>query len=85
MQGPREPDASQEDASEEVVPRAVIDDALTMVTPEHREVIVEVYLKGRSYAEVSAEIGVPTETLRSRNFYALKALRLAMDEIGATS
>lgn len=36
----------------------------------------------RSYAEVSAETGVPVGTLRTRAFYGLKALRLVLDEMG---
>ena len=33
-------------------------------------------------AEVAAELGIPVGTLRSRVFYGLKALRLAMEEMG---
>ncbi len=43
---------------------------------------------GRAHAalagEVAAELGVPVGTLRSRVFYGLKALRVAMDEMGVT-
>lgn len=60
----------------------LVEEAMRRLSPEHRAAIVETYLRGRSYAEVSAEQGVPTATLRSRVFYGLKALRLAMDEMG---
>jgi RNA polymerase sigma-70 factor, ECF subfamily len=43
---------------------------------------VETYLRGRPYAEVAAEQGIPLGTLRSRLFYGLKALRVVMDEMG---
>lgn len=46
--------------------------------------IVETYLRGRSYDEIAGEWDVPAGTLRSRTFYALKALRVAMDEMGVT-
>lgn len=60
----------------------LVEEAMRRLSTEHRSAIVETYLRGRSYAEVSAEQGVPTATLRSRVFYGLKALRLAMDEMG---
>ncbi len=60
----------------------VVENALRRLSPEHREVLVETYLRGRSYAEVSAETGVPVSTLRTRAFYGLKALRLVLDEMG---
>lgn len=61
----------------------VVEEALRRINPEQRVALVETYLRGRSYAEVSAELDVPAGTLRSRVFYGLKALRLALDEIGA--
>ncbi|MDQ3028552.1 MAG: RNA polymerase subunit sigma-70, partial [Actinomycetota bacterium] len=42
------------------------------------------YLRDRSHEEVAAELGVPPGTLRSRLFYGLKALRVALDEMGVT-
>lgn len=60
----------------------LIEEALHRIRPEHRSALVETYLRGRPYAEVAAEQGVPVGTLRSRVFYGLKALRLTMDEMG---
>ncbi len=60
----------------------LIEEALQRIRPEARSALVETYLRGRPYAEVAAEQGVPVGTLRSRVFYGLKALRLAMDEMG---
>lgn len=60
----------------------VVEDALRRISPEHRTVLVETYLRGRPYAEVAAETGVPVGTLRTRAFYGLKALRLVLDEMG---
>lgn len=59
-----------------------VEEALRRITPEHRAVLVETYLRGRSYAEVATEMGVPVGTLRSRAFYGLKALRVVLDEMG---
>ncbi|WP_219414595.1 sigma-70 family RNA polymerase sigma factor [Pseudonocardia nigra] len=59
-----------------------LEEALRRLSPEHRVVLVETYLRGRPYAEVAAELGIPVGTVRSRVFYGLKALRVALDEMG---
>lgn len=50
-------------------------EALARLSPEHRQVVVAVHLRGESYSDVSAATGVPVATLRTRTFYALRALR----------
>ena len=40
------------------------------------------YFRSRSYEEVALEFGIPTGTVKSRVYYALKALRLALEELG---
>ena len=60
----------------------VIEEALNRLTAEHRQTVVQVYYHGRPAADVAAEFGVPESTVRSRLFYGLKALRLALDELG---
>ncbi len=67
---------------ESLVDAWLVEEALNRIRSEHRDAIVQTYLYGRSYAEVAGEQGVPVGTLRSRVFYGLKALRLAMDEMG---
>ena len=71
-----------EDGSEQLLRGWVVEEALNRLGPEHRAVLVETYLKDRPYAEVAAELGLPVGTVRSRVFYGLKALRVAMDEMG---
>jgi len=67
---------------ERLVDAWVVEEALRRIGAEHRTAIVETHLRGRPHAEVAAELGVPVGTLRSRVFYGLKALRLAMEEMG---
>ena len=45
-------------------------------------VIVETFYKGRPYAEVAADLGVPEGTIKSRVYYGLRALRNALEELG---
>jgi RNA polymerase sigma-70 factor, ECF subfamily len=61
-----------------------IADALRSLSPDHRCVIVEVYYRGHSVAEASAVLGVPRGTVQSRTYYALRALRVALEERGVT-
>ena len=52
--------------------------ALDQLSPEHREVLVEMYYRGRTVQEISAALGVPPGTVKSRSYYALRAMRAAM-------
>lgn len=61
----------------------MVEEALRRLSDDHRVVLVETYLRGRPYAEVSADLGIPVGTVRSRVFYGLKALRVVLDEMGA--
>ena len=71
-----------DDPSERLLRGWIVEEALRRLSGEHRTAIVETYLKDRPYAEVAAEMDLPVGTLRSRVFYGLKALRVAMDEMG---
>jgi RNA polymerase sigma-70 factor (ECF subfamily) len=59
-----------------------VEEALRKIGDEHRVALVEVHYKGRAYAEVAIDLGVPVGTVKSRVFYALKAMRLALEELG---
>ena len=59
-------------------------DALAALTPVHRAVLVQTYYRGRSVSEAAAVLGVPAGTVKSRCYYALRALRLALQERGWT-
>lgn len=57
-------------------------DALASLRPDHREVIVETYFRRRSVDEAAATLGIPAEIVKSRTFFALKALKVALEERG---
>jgi RNA polymerase sigma-70 factor (ECF subfamily) len=56
--------------------------AFRALSPEHRGVLMEIYYRGRSVAEAAAALGIPAGTVKSRSYYALRALRLALEERG---
>jgi RNA polymerase sigma-70 factor (ECF subfamily) len=60
-------------------------DALAGLSSEHRAVLVETYYRGRSVAEAAVALGIPPGTVKSRCYYALRALRLRLEERGVTS
>lgn len=59
-----------------------VESALAHLQPEHRMVIDELYFNGRTGREVAELYGIPEGTVRSRAFYALRVLRVAMKEAG---
>jgi RNA polymerase sigma-70 factor (ECF subfamily) len=59
-----------------------VEEALRRIGKAHRQVIVETYLRGRPYAELATELGVPEGTIKSRVYYGLRALRNALEEMG---
>ncbi len=59
-----------------------VSEALRRLTPEHREVVVEVYYLGRTCADLADEKGIPAATMRSRLYYGMRALRLILEQNG---
>ncbi len=60
----------------------VVAEAITQLSSEHKAVLLESYYRGRSVAETARVLGVPEGTVKSRMHYALRALRLALEEMG---
>jgi RNA polymerase sigma-70 factor (ECF subfamily) len=59
-------------------------DALAQLSADHRQVLVETFYRGHSVAEAASRLGVPAGTVKSRTYYALRALRLILEERGVT-
>jgi len=59
-----------------------VSSALATLSSDHRLVLLETYYRGRSVAEAAQVLGIPPGTVKSRTYYALRALRLALDERG---
>jgi RNA polymerase sigma-70 factor (ECF subfamily) len=78
------PEVSQPDRTDAMLNVWMIADALDTLSPEHRSVIVECYYRGRSTSEAARVLGIPDGTVKSRAHYALRALRLSLQEMGVT-
>ncbi len=79
------PERPQDDATQAVLDTWLVADALAGLSPEHRAVVVGAYYRGRSVAELAQDQGVPAGTVKSRLHYALRALRLSLQERGVSS
>lgn len=56
--------------------------AISSLPERLRTILVEIYFQERSVAEAAEILDVPTGTVKSRTFYALRALREALTERG---
>lgn len=74
--------ASTPDRLDEAVESWEMLEAMRRLTPEHRQVLVHCFYRGDSVQQAAAAIGIPTGTVKSRTFYALRALRVVLEEIG---
>jgi RNA polymerase sigma-70 factor (ECF subfamily) len=72
------------DEADRAVEAWTIEEALGQLSPAHRDVLVECFYRGRSVAEAAAVLGIPPGTVKSRTHYAMRALRLVLEEMGVT-
>jgi len=70
------------DTADRALESWAVADALRSLRPDHRTVLLETYYRGHSVAEAATVLGVPAGTVKSRTFYALRALKLALEERG---
>lgn len=83
---PREVDAAPltlvpiPDRSEQSLSAMVVADALQSLRAEHREALEETYLRDRSINDAAKVLGVPPGTVKSRVYYALRALRNVLQD-----
>ena len=71
-----------DDSTDQLLLSWVVAEAITRLSEEHRAVLLECYYRGRPVSEAAKRLGVPEGTVKSRTHYALRALRLALEEMG---
>jgi len=71
-----------DDGMDQVLTTWQVEAALSGLAADHRRVLVEVHWRGRPYAEVAAELGIPEGTVKSRVYHGLRAMRSALEAQG---
>lgn len=75
---------STADDTDRVLRLMTVTDALRTLSQSHREILVETYFRGRTVPEAAEALGLPLGTAKSRVYYALRALRTALQQRGVT-
>jgi RNA polymerase sigma-70 factor, ECF subfamily len=83
VDGPALQGAVADDALDRRLTALAVGDAARTLSAAHRRVLMAMYCLDGSVGEVAAAAGVPAGTVKSRAFYALRALRRALGSRGA--
>lgn len=78
------PETGSDDGTDSALDAWILSDALSSLSAQHRSAIVGAYYLGHSISEIARREDVPEGTIKSRLHYALRALRLSLQERGAT-
>jgi RNA polymerase sigma-70 factor (ECF subfamily) len=71
--------ASGLSGTDQVLLRLQLHEALASIRAEQRAAVVEIVLKDRSYAEVAADFGIPSGTVKTRVHHGLRRLRCLLE------
>ncbi|MGH8881362.1 MAG: sigma-70 family RNA polymerase sigma factor, partial [Stackebrandtia sp.] len=79
------PDTHIGDHVDTAIQGLVVADALRRLSAAHRDVLLECFYGGRSVNEAAERLSIPAGTVKSRLHYALRALKLALEEAGVVT
>jgi len=71
------------DEMDSVLDRLLLSGALAQLSPLHRAVIRRSYYQGWTTAQIAADLDIAEGTVKSRLHYAMRALRLTLQEMGS--
>jgi len=81
---PGAPDRPGPDEVNSALDRLLLGDALDQLSDDHRAVIRRSYYLGWTTAQIAADLDIAEGTVKSRLHYAVRALRLTLQEMGVT-
>ena len=76
--------AARSDDIDRVLQAWQVAEVLHGLSHDHLQVIIELFYRRRTVAEAAIVLGIPPGTVKSRSYYALHALRAALEERGVT-
>lgn len=77
--------AGSSDTMDRLLTAYVVRRGLDALSPEHRSVLVQLYVQQQTVSEAATVLRVPVGTVKSRAYYALRALRRSLDGAGVTA
>ena len=80
---PANPETGPERRRERAQAREILWGALEQIGDEHREILVLKELQGFRYGEIATILDIPEGTVASRLYHARRALKEALEEMGA--
>ena len=74
--------AGADDPLDGVLQSLAVRDAMQSLSPAHRQILELFYGHDRKQSEIAELLGLPLGTVKTRSYYALRALKLALQERG---
>jgi RNA polymerase sigma-70 factor (ECF subfamily) len=74
--------AATHDPVNGVLEGLAVRDAMQSLSPAHRQILELFYGQDRKQSEIAELLGLPLGTVKTRSYYALRALKLALQERG---
>ena len=72
------------DEVDSALDRLLLSTAMSELSEDHRAVILRAYYQGHSVAQIANDLQIAEGTVKSRLHYAVRALRLNLQEMGVT-
>ena len=76
--------AATPDQVDNALDRILLSTALSQLSDEHRAVVRRAYYQGWTTGQIADDLQIPEGTVKSRLHYAVRALRLNLQEMGVT-
>jgi len=74
--------APSADSVDQLVEGWLVAEALERLSPDHQAVVKAMYYEGQSVSDTATRLRIPEGTVKSRAYYAVRALRTAFEEMG---
>ena len=84
LDGSAAPERASPDEVNSALDRLLIGDALAQLSPDHRAVVRRSYHLGWTTTQIADDLDIAEGTVKSRLHYAVRAMRLTLQEMGVT-
>ncbi|MCW2690490.1 MAG: polymerase sigma factor, sigma-70 family [Mycobacterium sp.] len=78
------PERAGPDEVDSALDRLLLSGAMAQLSPEHRAVVRRSYYQGWTTTQIADDLQIAEGTVKSRLHYAVRALRLTLQEMGVT-